>query len=218
MVRIFFPVKPVRVPSRSELAKRSILSSSAWVSRVTFCPSTTKSCWPWEEKAPGARKAVCKTARSSVLLMWAPEYIFSMASRRPARSANSTRCVWTVSSSQFLDKSMWSSPAENDHRRARSRSEWKSERRLKSWLLARVVSRCHSAVEEIDVKGLTPLYDTAFRYPRRCVHASFGYMLQQFFPTGAIPDVRQSAGDEQLRGQRVPRGGGARAQFGLWCV
>ena len=79
------PVKPFHSPRRTLIANAAIRSSSAWTSRVTSWPSTRRG------SVAGARSAVCRTARSSVVLMWAPANIALRRSSTPAAFATASR-------------------------------------------------------------------------------------------------------------------------------
>ncbi len=92
MFRIRLPVWPVHSPERTRSAKTAILSSTACTSGTTFSPSTSITA------SRGARRAVCSTARSSVVLIFSPA---NMASRSPktsvaAASSRSSRRVSSV--------------------------------------------------------------------------------------------------------------------------
>ena len=63
---IGLPVKPVHSPRRTLSENAAIRSRTSWTPPTTSCPSTS-SC-----SSCGARRAVWRTARSSVTLMWAP--------------------------------------------------------------------------------------------------------------------------------------------------
>ena len=84
-----------RERTRSE--KSAILRSTACTTGTTFSPSTSIT-------APsGARSAACRTARSSVTLIFSPRNIASMRSRRPARCASATRSRSVSSVIRFLE-------------------------------------------------------------------------------------------------------------------
>ncbi len=78
--RIRSPVWPVHSPERTASVNSPMRSSTACTSVGTSCPSTASA------SSRGARSAVCSTARSSLVLMWAPENIASMRSGRCARA------------------------------------------------------------------------------------------------------------------------------------
>jgi hypothetical protein len=66
MLRMGLPLWPFHWPLRTRSANAAILSSTAWTSGTTFLPSTTI------EVPFGARSATCRTARSSVMLIFSP--------------------------------------------------------------------------------------------------------------------------------------------------
>ena len=67
----FLPVTPFHSPLRTRSAKAAMRESTSCTSSSTFCPSTTSA-----GSAPaGRRRAVCSTARSSVVLMCSPARI-----------------------------------------------------------------------------------------------------------------------------------------------
>ena len=68
-LRTGLPVKPVHSPWRTLSAKAPMRSSTSWTSGTTSWPSTTR----W--RSAGARRAVWRTARSSVRLMRTPANI-----------------------------------------------------------------------------------------------------------------------------------------------
>ena len=76
--RIGLPVNPVHSLSRTRIAKAAIRSRTAWTSRTTSWPSTIR------RSLAGARRAVWRTARSSVVLMRSPANIAARRSSTPA--------------------------------------------------------------------------------------------------------------------------------------
>ena len=75
--RMRLPVWPFHVPLRTRSEKSVILSSTAWTCGTTFWPSTMI------DAPNGARSATCRTARSSVMLIFLPWNIASI--RRAGR-------------------------------------------------------------------------------------------------------------------------------------
>ncbi|CAM5734640.1 hypothetical protein SBADM41S_12004 [Streptomyces badius] len=95
MLTMFFtglPVWPVHCPERTFSAKPAILSRTACTAGTTFSPSTSMTA------SRGARSAVCRTARSSVVLIFSPRNIASRSSATPvaAASSRSRRSVSSV--------------------------------------------------------------------------------------------------------------------------
>lgn len=91
MLRSGRPVAPVHAPERTWPAKSAMRSRTWWTSGTTFGPPGP----PSSTTAPrGARSAVCRTARFSVVLMRSPRYI---ASRHPATSVTSASSRSSVS-------------------------------------------------------------------------------------------------------------------------
>ena len=86
-LRMRFPVWPVHAPLRTRSQNPDILSSTACTSGTTFSPSTTI------EVPRGARSATCRTARSSVTLIFSPRNIASIRRRRPDASASRSRSL-----------------------------------------------------------------------------------------------------------------------------
>ena len=85
MVFIDFPVMPFHLPERTRSQKAYILSSVRRTSATVSWPSTTNvPIW-----SAGRRSAVCKTARSSVVLTCFPLYISARRSSRPTSRASS---------------------------------------------------------------------------------------------------------------------------------
>ena len=83
-LRIGLPVWPVQSPPRTRSENAAMRSSTACTSGTTSLPSTST-------RVPaGARRAVCRTARSSVTLIFSPENIASVRSRRPDSSASAS--------------------------------------------------------------------------------------------------------------------------------
>ena len=81
-LRMRLPVWPFHSPLRTRLEKSAILSSTAWTLGTTFSPSTMMD-------APlGARRATCRTARFSVMLIFSPRNIASIRARKPDSSAS----------------------------------------------------------------------------------------------------------------------------------
>ncbi len=78
------PVAPVQSPLRTCSENTRMRSSTAWMAGMTGLPSTLN-----VAPAP-ARSAMCRTARSSVALMWSPA---NMASRRFGTPASSASCI-----------------------------------------------------------------------------------------------------------------------------
>ena len=97
ILRMRFPVCPFHSPLRTRLAKADIASRTAWTSGTTFLPSTTT------EALRGARSAVCRTARFSVVLIFSPRNIASIFARRPHSSASFTRSVNVSSVMRFFE-------------------------------------------------------------------------------------------------------------------
>ena len=83
--RIGFPVNPVHSLSRTRIANAAIRSRTSWTSATTSWPSTIK------RSLAGARRAVWRTARSSVVLMRSPANIAARRSSTPAAWATFTR-------------------------------------------------------------------------------------------------------------------------------
>src|SRR5207245_1887707 len=81
-LRIRLAVCPFHAPLRTRLAKSVIWSSTAWTWSTTFSPSTTI------DVPLGARRATCKTARPSVMLILSPRNMASIRARRPDASAS----------------------------------------------------------------------------------------------------------------------------------
>ncbi len=96
-LRIRRPVCPVCSPERTLSANADIFRSTAWTSGTTSLPSTMMC------SLSGARSATCRTARSSVTLIFSPANIASMRSRRPARSARATRSLMVSSVTRFFE-------------------------------------------------------------------------------------------------------------------
>ncbi len=90
-VVIVSPVAPRQVPERTCSAKPAIASSTVWTSGTTSAPSTGS------VADRGSRRAVCSTARSSVLLMRSPASIASRRDSTPAARARSSSNATVVS-------------------------------------------------------------------------------------------------------------------------
>ncbi len=95
-VLIGLPVWPFQSPERTRSEKTCILVSTACTAGTTFSPSTSMTA------ASGARSAVWRTARSSVVLIFSPRNMASRSSLTPAAAASSrssrsvssvTRCL-----------------------------------------------------------------------------------------------------------------------------
>jgi len=86
------PVAPRQVPLRTAVQKVAICRSTPRTPGMTSSPSTSTG------SGERLRRAVCSTARSSVVLIFAPVNIRSMASGRPTAwaSATSRGRVWSV--------------------------------------------------------------------------------------------------------------------------
>ena len=95
--RIRLPVWPVCSPERTLAVNAPILRSTACTSGTTSLPSTTM-CSP-----SGARSATCRTARSSVTLIFSPANMASIRARKPARSARATRSRTVSPVTRFLE-------------------------------------------------------------------------------------------------------------------
>ncbi len=96
-LRMRLPVWPCHAPPRTRFEKSAIRSRTACTFGTTFSPSTTID-------APcGARSATCRTARSSVTLIFSPRNIASMRSRRPDSSASSTSSFSVSSVMRFFE-------------------------------------------------------------------------------------------------------------------
>ena len=92
MFLIGLPVWPVHSPALIRSEKAAIRSRTACTAGTTFSPSTSTT-------APrGARSAVCRTARSSVVLIFSPRNIASRSPATPvaAASSRSRRSVSSV--------------------------------------------------------------------------------------------------------------------------
>ena len=86
-LRIRRPVAPVHCPDRTRSAKAPIRSSTSCTSATTSWPSTPR------VASRGRRSAVCRTARSSVMLMCSPPNIPSIVPQPGLRPAESRRRV-----------------------------------------------------------------------------------------------------------------------------
>ena len=95
-LRMRLPVWPIHSPDRTRPAKSAILSRTACTAGTTFSPSTSITA------SRGARSAVCRTARSSVVLIFSPRNIASRSPATPVAAASSrssasvssvTRCL-----------------------------------------------------------------------------------------------------------------------------
>ena len=155
-VRTRAPVTPVHSPERTLSANANILASSACTSVSMSCPSTTSGgCAP-----AGRRRAVCRTARSSVTLMWSPRSCACSRSARPTSSASRTSRASVSSVTRFLDRSTVRSASGRVRRVARSGSSANQPRRsgvsVDSWTL----SSCQAAVDvaSIGEVGMGPPY------------------------------------------------------------
>ena len=96
-LRMGRPVAPVQSPARTRSAKADIRSSTSCTSGTTSAPSTTM-------RVPrGARRATWSTARPSVTLIFSPENMASMRSRRPHSAARSSRSAIVSSVTRFLE-------------------------------------------------------------------------------------------------------------------
>ncbi len=97
----FLPVTPIHSPERTRSAKALMRSSTACTSASTSWPSTTR-----DGDAPfGRRRAVCSTARSSVVLMCEPSSITAKRSATPVCSASCTSAARISSVTRFFDRS-----------------------------------------------------------------------------------------------------------------
>ena len=92
------PVKPFHLPCRTRSEKSPICARTARTSGITSLPST-KTC------AFGSqfRRAVCRTARFSVTLIFSPVNIFSISALRFDASASFTSAFITDLSMRFFE-------------------------------------------------------------------------------------------------------------------
>ena len=120
--RMGFPVAPRHAPLRTWSATLAILASTAFTAGTTSSPSTTT--------GPSARSAVCRTDRSSVVLMRAPANIAWRRSSNPVASASPVRSAVVVSVTTCLEKSTRRSPTRTVSRSDRSGSSANSSRRF----------------------------------------------------------------------------------------
>ncbi len=96
-LRIGFPVCPAHSPERTFSEKAAMRSSVACTSATTSMPSTIS------ERSRGIRRATCRTARSSVVLMWSPRNIASVRSARPDSSASCRSSASVSSVTRFFE-------------------------------------------------------------------------------------------------------------------
>ena len=91
------PVWPFQAPLRTRVAKSAMRSSTAWTAGTTSSPSTTI------DSPRGARRATCRTARFSVMLIFSPRNIASRRVATPEVSASSTSSRSVSSVTRFLE-------------------------------------------------------------------------------------------------------------------
>ena len=96
-LRMRLPVWPFHAPLRTRFEKSAMASRTAWTSGTTSLPSTTI------DVPRGARRATCRTARSSVTLILSPRNIASMRSRRPDSSASRQSSARVSSVTRFFE-------------------------------------------------------------------------------------------------------------------
>ena len=93
------PVTPRHAPERTASVKSPIDSSTAATSAATSWPSTTS------DPPGGIRRAMCRTRRSSDVLIRSPRNMASRRASTPVARARSSRCSITPSSTRFFDRS-----------------------------------------------------------------------------------------------------------------
>ena len=107
---IFLPVTPFHSPERT-------LSANAYMRSSTSCTSFTQS-WPSTMSLPasdaGRRSAVCRTARSSVVLMCTPLNMAVRRSSRPTALPRAASSLTVSSVTRFFDRSKCRSERSND--------------------------------------------------------------------------------------------------------
>ena len=107
---IFLPVTPVQEPERTCSAKAYMRSSTSCTSATASWPSTMSE--PASEA--GRRSAVWRPARSSVVLMWTPENIWSRLASRPTALPRATSSLMVSSFTRFFERSKWRSDVSNE--------------------------------------------------------------------------------------------------------
>ena len=96
-VRIGLPVKPSQTPDRTSSAKPAIFARTSCTSGTTSLPSTMITA------SAGARRAVCRTARPSVSLIFSPANIRPAAPGRSTASASATSRSRVSAVTRFLE-------------------------------------------------------------------------------------------------------------------
>ena len=124
--RMRLPVCPSHSPERTRSEKADMRSSTSCTSRTTSTPSTTS------ERSRGIRRAVCRTARSSVTLMCSPRNIASRRSSSLQARASSTSRRSVSSVTRCFDQSAYQPAASPRRRSPRAGSCAKSVRRWTS--------------------------------------------------------------------------------------